>query len=233
MTSSEIVEVQRSDLVSSFVGDTAKKTEGCIKKAFGKLMFVDEAYTLTSKSEKDYGREAVETIMRYMLPGTSTAKHPVFIFAGYQSNMDEFLNLNRGLRRRIKQKFLFKDYSPVELSSIVVTNLLKKKIRFPYGLEDMIAECFNSISMSVRSELNASLCQDLLDHVVAQQEARLSFNASYNDVIKYSKEDFQLGISKLLVKFSASSATLDKTTQTTHDVLLHIPGVGIIPGSPL
>ena len=66
MSSTEIVEVQRSDLVSSFVGDTAKKTEECIKKAFGKIMFIDEAYTLTSKSEKDYGKEAVETTMRYM-----------------------------------------------------------------------------------------------------------------------------------------------------------------------
>lgn len=68
LNSSEIVEVQRSDLVSNFIGDTCKKTQECVKKAFGKVMFVDEAYTLYSKSEKDYGKEAIETLMRFMLP---------------------------------------------------------------------------------------------------------------------------------------------------------------------
>lgn len=232
MSSTEIVEVQRSDLVSSFVGDTAKKTEECIKKAFGKIMFIDEAYTLTSKSEKDYGKEAVETIMRYMLPSEKNLQHPVFIFAGYSSNMDEFLNLNRGLHRRIKQRFVFKDYSPNELSKIVVSKLLKNKARFPYGIEEMIADCFVAIPLTVRADFNASLCQDLIDNVVAQQEARLTLNATYMDVIKYTREDFKEGVSILLSKFKRkTSSTLDRATQTS-EVLLNIPGVGIVHGSP-
>ena len=51
------MEIQRSDLVSNVIGDTAKKTEEKIKQAFGKVLFVDEAYTLTSKSEKNFGKK--------------------------------------------------------------------------------------------------------------------------------------------------------------------------------
>ena len=79
-------------------------------------MFVDEAYTLTSKSKKDFGKKAIESIMGYMLPSNGSVQHPVFKFSGYSENMEEFLDTNIGLRRRIKLKFMFLDYSPVDLS---------------------------------------------------------------------------------------------------------------------
>ena len=90
----EIIEVQRSDLVSNFIGDMAKKTEEKIKQAFGKVLFVDEAYTLTSKSEKDFGKDAIESIMRYMLPSNGSVQRPVFTFASYSEDMEEFLDTN-------------------------------------------------------------------------------------------------------------------------------------------
>ena len=74
----EIIEVQRSDLVSNFIRDTAKKTEEKIKQAFGKVLIVDEAYSLTSRSEKDFGKEAIESIVRYMLLSNGSVQHPVF-----------------------------------------------------------------------------------------------------------------------------------------------------------
>ena len=88
LLSNEIIEVQRNDLEK-------------IKQAFGKVLFVDEAYTLTSKTEKDFGKEAIESIMRYMLPSNGSVQHPVFIFAVYSENMEEFLDINIGLRRRL------------------------------------------------------------------------------------------------------------------------------------
>ena len=130
LQSNEIIEVQRSDLVSNFIGNTAKKTEENIKQAFGKLFFVDEAYTLTSKSRKDFEKEVLESITRYMLPSNWSEQHPAFIFAGYSENMQEFLDTNIALRRRIKLKFMLQDYSPADLSKITVSKLLKCKIVF-------------------------------------------------------------------------------------------------------
>ena len=97
------------DLVSNFIGDMAKKTKVKIKHAFGKVLFVAEAHTLTSKSEKDFGKEAFESIMRCTLPSTGSVQHPVFIFDGYSEYMEQYLDTRIGLRRRIKLKFMFQD----------------------------------------------------------------------------------------------------------------------------
>lgn len=148
--------------------------------------------------------------------------------------MDEFLSLNKGLKRRIKHVFVFKDYSPRDLAKIVNMNLIKQKIRFPYGIDEMVVQCFSDIPIHVRSDLNASLCQDLIHEVRSHQEARLTFDSTYNDIIKYSREDFERGIKALSSKYlNNAKKGQDKGTQTPYEVLLHIPGVGIIPGSPL
>ena len=80
-----------------------------------------------------------------MLPSNGSVQHPVFLFAGYSENMEEFLDTNIGSRRRIKLKFMFQDYSPVDLSRIPLSKLLKCKNRFPFGVEDLLIECFDSI----------------------------------------------------------------------------------------
>ena len=84
---------------------------------------------------------------------------------------------------------MFQDYSPVDLSRITLSKLLKWKIRFPFGVEDILPECFDSIPKNVISVSNASLCRDLINEVRTNQESRLSFDVSYSDAIKYMKED--------------------------------------------
>lgn len=79
VSSDRFVEVQRSDLVGDKVGQTGKKTREKIEEAKGGILFVDEAYTLTVQdSERDFGREAVDEIMKDMLSGD-----PVVVIAGY------------------------------------------------------------------------------------------------------------------------------------------------------
>ena len=68
--------------------------------------------------------------MRYMLPSNWSEQHPAFIFAGYSENMQEFLDTNIALPRRIKLKFMFQNYSLADLSKITLTKLLKCKIFF-------------------------------------------------------------------------------------------------------
>ena len=61
-----LVEVGRSDLCGMYVGSTAVQTKEAVKRALGGVLFVDEAYSLFSLSEKDYGREAVDTLVQEM-----------------------------------------------------------------------------------------------------------------------------------------------------------------------
>ena len=79
-----VIEVQRSDLVAEHIGGTNAKTEKMLKKAEGQVLIVDEAYTLSSTSGKDYGKEAVEAMMAKMNANIDgKTKNPTFIFARY------------------------------------------------------------------------------------------------------------------------------------------------------
>ena len=118
------------------------------------------------------------------------------------------------------------------MSRITLSKLLKCKIRFPFGVEDLLTECFDSIPKNVRSVLNASLCSDVINEVRTKQESRLSFDVSYSDAIKYTKEDFQLDIKSLIDNIGIKTKYVDKSTQTHFEVCLYIPGVAVILGSP-
>ena len=46
--------------------------------SLGKVLFVDEAYTLTLRPQKDFGKETIESIIRYRLLSNGSEQHPVF-----------------------------------------------------------------------------------------------------------------------------------------------------------
>ena len=88
--------------MAEHIGGTNVKTKKRLKKAEGRVLFVDEAYTLSSTSAKDYGKEAIEAMMAKMNANIDwKTKNPIFIFAGYLCEMEDFLRVNPGLSRRI------------------------------------------------------------------------------------------------------------------------------------
>jgi len=149
--------------------------------------------------------------------------------------MADFLKSNIGFDRRLKQKFHFVDYSPMELSHIFTSKLLKQKMRFPYGMEPDIADCFNSIPKEIKANHNASLVDDLLRDIKYAQEQRLSFNFTLAEATKYTTDDIKIGIKSFLQQYSRKRGEkLTKATQTpSYQVMLHIKGVGIVPRSPI
>ena len=82
-----------SDLVADHISRTSTKTKKILKKAEGRVLFVDEAYILSSTSGKDYGKETTEAMMAKMNANID------FIFAGYPCEMEDFLRVNPGLLR--------------------------------------------------------------------------------------------------------------------------------------
>ena len=111
-----LVETDRSGMVAGYVGQTALKTAQVIKKAKGGVLFVDEAYSLTSEDgSNDYGKEAIDTLVKGM---EDYRDDLVVIVAGYTDEMTKFINMNPGLRSRFNKYISFENYSADEMLDI-------------------------------------------------------------------------------------------------------------------
>jgi probable Rubsico expression protein CbbX len=112
----QVVAVTRDDLVGQYVGHTAPKTKEVLKRAYGGVLFIDEAYYLyRPENERDYGVEAIEILLQVM---ENERDRLVVILAGYKDRMDEFFRLNPGMSSRVAHHIDFPDYTPEELLQI-------------------------------------------------------------------------------------------------------------------
>jgi len=111
-----VVAVTRDDLVGQYVGHTAPKTKEVLKRAYGGVLFIDEAYYLyRPENERDYGVEAIEILLQVM---ENERERLVVILAGYRDRMDEFFRLNPGMSSRVAHHIDFPDYTTDELLAI-------------------------------------------------------------------------------------------------------------------
>lgn len=138
----QLVEVDRSGLVAGYVGQTALKTQEAIQKALGGVLFIDEAYSLSSGGENDFGREAIETILKAMEDHRDDL---IVIVAGYTGPMQDFLNSNPGLESRFNKYFYFPDYNGEELLSIFKSQCKKNSYTMTEEAEKAAGEMFEEL----------------------------------------------------------------------------------------
>ncbi|WP_223700966.1 stage V sporulation protein K [Sutcliffiella deserti] len=124
LTKGHLIEAERADLVGEYIGHTAQKTRDLVKKALGGILFVDEAYSLARGGEKDFGKEAIDTLVKHM----EDKQHEfILILAGYQREMEDFLRTNPGLVSRFPIIVDFPDYSVDELMEICMRMLKERE----------------------------------------------------------------------------------------------------------
>jgi probable Rubsico expression protein CbbX len=129
-----VVGVTRDDLVGQYVGHTAPKTKEVLKRAYGGVLFIDEAYYLyRPENERDYGVEAIEILLQVM---ENERGRLVVILAGYKDRMDEFFRLNPGMSSRVAHHIDFPDYTMDELLAIARLMLESQSYEFSNEAED-------------------------------------------------------------------------------------------------
>jgi probable Rubsico expression protein CbbX len=129
-----VVACTRDDLVGQYVGHTAPKTKEVLRRAYGGVLFIDEAYYLyRPENERDYGQEAIEILLQVM---EAERDKLVVIFAGYKDRMDEFFRSNPGLSSRVAHHIDFPDYDIDELMAIAHLMMDQQNYTFGPGAED-------------------------------------------------------------------------------------------------
>lgn len=166
----QLICVTRDDLVGQYIGHTAPKTKEVLKKAMGGVLFIDEAYYLyRPENERDYGQEAIETLLQAM---ESQRDDLVVILAGYADRMERFFSSNPGFRSRIAHHVDFPDYTEEELLAIADLMLTDRNYRFSAearaAFEDYIAARRTQPLFS-----NARSIRNALDRAQLRQANRL------------------------------------------------------------
>ncbi len=185
-----MVETDRQGLVAGFVGQTAMKTAERIEEAMGGVLFIDEAYSLTSGgfggSSADYGNEVVQTILKRM----EDRRGEFFVFAaGYPENMEGFLKANPGLRSRFDKILRFEDYSEKDLFNIAVKMVQDNGYTFALEASEHV-KSYLAFLRQYRDRYfgNARTVRTIVDQAIKNQNLRLAGDKKENrkdlDVIK-------------------------------------------------
>ncbi len=137
-----MVKVTRDDLVAGYIGQTALKTAEKVREAMGGMLFIDEAYTLSQRDERDFGPEAVETVMEAMSDHMGEFS---VVIAGYPEPIQSFLDTNPGLRRRFGQNVIhIPDYDPELLHQIFMKQVQANNRRLAKRLESLMPDFFHN-----------------------------------------------------------------------------------------
>ena len=166
-----LVEVERADLVGEYIGHTAQKTREQIQRALGGILFIDEAYSLARGGEKDFGKEAIDTLVKAM---EDHKDQLLLILAGYETEMEGFLSTNPGLRSRFPIQIKFPDYTIMQLEAIAEKMLSEREYKL--SKDGRAALRRQLVAASLSGELacgNARLVRNLIERAIRKQAVRL------------------------------------------------------------
>ncbi len=182
LSKGHVMEVDRSDLVAQYIGQTAPKVKKIIEEARGGILFIDEAYSLTHSKEdsNDFGHEVIEVLLKEMSDGTGDI---AIMCAGYPKEMKTFIESNPGLKSRFSNYFNFDDYMPEEMFAIAQLAASKKGVTIlpdaKSFMEEMLVEVYRTRTDSFG---NARYVYSLVDEAKMNLGLRLMNHPDLKDL---------------------------------------------------
>ncbi|WP_245581036.1 AAA family ATPase [Paenibacillus ginsengihumi] len=182
-----LIETDRSGLVAGYVGQTALKTREVIERALGGILFVDEAYALAEGDQ--FGQEAIDTLVKAM---DDYRDRLIVILAGYDEDMERFLDRNAGLRSRFPNIITFPDYTESELLQIAKLQLGQQGYKLGLGAEGKLLSIFGRYRGD-KTAGNGRLVRNLVEKAIRNHAVRISGKSfpTTDDLSNLLPEDFE------------------------------------------
>src|SRR5699024_2430809 len=174
-----------------YIGQTAQKTRALIQKSKGGILFIDEAYSLARGGEKDFGREAIDTLVTHM---ENNHDDLVIILAGYPYEMEHFLLLNPGLKSRFPFIFDFEDFKLDQLSEIAKQMFREREYELTVDAEWKLRKhLFNKMQIKERNFSNARYVRNIVEQSIRMHAIRVLCQQKFspNDLIKITELDLK------------------------------------------
>ncbi len=168
VTKGHLVEASRADLVAGYVGQTALKVQEVVRSAIGGVLFIDEAYALSTGDSQDFGGEAVATLVKMM---EDHRDNLAVIVAGYGEPMWAFIRSNPGLRSRFTRYIEFPNYSTDELAEIFGSMAGQAKVRTDPAVRERVLVVLGA-AREIEDFGNARYVRTLFEQAYANMAAR-------------------------------------------------------------
>ena len=172
LSKGHLIETDRSGLVGGYVGQTAIKTKEVIDEAMGGILFIDEAYSLAANSENDYGKEAIDTLLKAMEDNRDDL---IVIVAGYPALMERFLHSNPGLESRFNKFIYFDDYTQDELYEIFMLMCSEANLSLDEPADEYVRQYFTKMCEHKSDNFaNGRAVRNFFEEVITAQANRLA-----------------------------------------------------------
>lgn len=212
LSEGQLVEVDRGDLVAGYIGQTAEQTKKFIERAIGGVLFIDEAYSLAQGGENDFGKEAIDALVKGM---EDHRKEMVFILAGYKKEMQDLVNMNPGIESRINNYIEFPDYTEDELFEIAYRIASDKKYHFTKDGEKAFRIRIGQEMVSPKFG-NARTVRNVMDQAFMNKARNFDRNNTDKDYItRLDAQDFGVDLAE----------TVSESTQVYIDKLNSMIGL--------
>lgn len=192
LSKGHFIEAERADLVGEYIGQTAQKTRSMIQKSHGGILFIDEAYSLARGGKKDFGREAIDTLVTHM---ENNYDDLIIILAGYPHEMEHFLLLNPGLRSRFPFIFDFEDFKLDQLIEIAKQMYNEREYELTLAAEWKLREfLYKKTQTKGNNFSNARYVRNIIEDSIRMHAVRVLCNKNYDpdELIKIKESDLQL-----------------------------------------